>query len=68
MSTVQFASQSSAQGYVDDPRNEHVLVYINGSFVPRDQASVSVFDARIVLGQGIWECLHVVQDQVVEVE
>ena len=36
---------TSAQGYLDDPRNENVLVYVNGEFVPRHDASVSVFDA-----------------------
>lgn len=68
MSTVQSASQSSAQGYVDDPRNEHVLVYINGSFVPRDQASVSVFDAGFVLGDGVWEGLRLVKGRIVAIE
>jgi len=35
----------SAQGYLDDPRNEKVLVYVNGEFVPRHEARVSVFDS-----------------------
>jgi branched-chain amino acid aminotransferase len=68
VSIVGSTSQSSAQGYVDDPRNEHVLVYINGSFVPRDQASVSVFDAGFVLGDGVWEGLRLVQGRLVAIE
>lgn len=52
---------SSAQGYVEDPRNDHVLVYVNGDLVPRDQASVSVFDSGFVLGDGIWEGLRLVR-------
>jgi branched-chain amino acid aminotransferase len=68
VSVVGSTSQSSAQGYVDDPRNEHVLVYINGSFVPRDQASVSVFDAGFVLGDGVWEGLRLVQGRLVAIE
>ena len=68
MSPAQSASQSSAQGYVDDPRNEHVLVSINGSFVPRDQASVSVFDAGFVLGDGVWEGLRFVRGRIVALE
>ncbi len=60
MSGTQTTSASSAQGYLDDPRNEDVLVYVNGEFVPRDQASVSVFDAGFVLGDGVWEGLRLV--------
>ena len=60
MSLAPSSSQSSAQGYVDDPRNTGVLVYVNGAFVPRDQASVSVFDAGFVLGDGVWEGLRLV--------
>jgi branched-chain amino acid aminotransferase len=68
VSPAQSASQSSAQGYVDDPRNEHVLVSINGNFVPRDQASVSVFDAGFVLGDGVWEGLRLVRGRIVALE
>ena len=67
MSPVEFASRSSAQGYVDDPRNENVLVYVNGSFVPRDEASVSVFDAGFVLGDGVWEGIRLVKSKLVAI-
>lgn len=52
---------TSAQGYLDDPRNENVVVYVNGEFVPRHDASVSVFDAGFVLGDGVWEGLRLVR-------
>ena len=45
--------------YADDPRNDAVLVYVNGELKPRDQAVVSVFDAGFVLGDGVWEGLRV---------
>src|SRR3954467_4997283 len=45
--------------FEDDPRNEHVLIWVNGALVPRDQAVVSVFDSGFVLGDGIWEGLRV---------
>jgi branched-chain amino acid aminotransferase len=45
---------------VDDPRNADVLIYVNGALVPRAQATVSVFDAGFVLGDGVWEGLRVV--------
>ena len=45
--------------FEDDPRNERILVWVNGELVPRDQAVVSVFDAGFVLGDGVWEGLRV---------
>jgi branched-chain amino acid aminotransferase len=45
--------------YVDDPRNDAVLVYVNGELTPRDRAVVSVFDSGFVLGDGVWEGLRV---------
>jgi len=45
--------------FVDDPRNAHVLIYVNGDLLPRAQATVSVFDAGFVLGDGVWEGLRV---------
>src|SRR5215211_4715312 len=45
--------------FEEDPRNENVLVWVNGELVPRERAVVSVFDAGFVLGDGIWEGLRV---------
>jgi len=61
-------SASSAQGYVDDPRNDKVLVYVDGQFVPREQAVVSVFDSGFVLGDGIWEGLRLVNRHLVALD
>ncbi len=47
--------------YEDDPRNETVLISVNGSLLPRAQAVVSVFDSGFVLGDGVWEGLRVSQ-------
>ena len=41
--------------HTDDPRNEDILIYLNGELVPRDQAKVSVFDSGFCLGDGVWE-------------
>jgi len=41
-----------------DPRNADVLVYLNGDFVPRAEARVSVFDGGFLVGDGIWEGLR----------
>ena len=40
---------------VPDDRNASVEVYVNGEFVPRDQARISVFDSGFLVGDGIWE-------------
>jgi branched-chain amino acid aminotransferase len=55
----------SAQGYADDPRNAEVLVYVNGRFVSRDAATVSVFDSGFVLGDGVWEGLRLIDGRLV---
>jgi branched-chain amino acid aminotransferase len=62
------STNSSAQGYVTDPRNEHVLVYVNGDFVPRGEARVSVFDAGFVLGDGVWEGLRLVKGRLISLD
>jgi branched-chain amino acid aminotransferase len=47
-----------SQDFAADPRNAGVKVYVNGALVPRDAATVSVFDAGFVLGDGVWEGLR----------
>ncbi len=59
---------SSAQGYLPDPRNEQVLVYVDGDLVPRGKAVVSVFDSGFVLGDGIWEGLRLKQGRIVQLD
>jgi len=41
--------------YVPDPRNERVLIDIDGRHYPRAEAKVSVFDSGFMLGDGVWE-------------
>ena len=45
--------------YFDDPRNETILININGELIPRAEAKVSVFDSAFMLGDGVWEGLRV---------
>jgi len=49
----------SSHDTVEDPRNEHVQVWLNGALVPREKAVVSVLDAGFLLGDGIWESFRV---------
>lgn len=51
---------TGTHAYEDDPRNAEILVSVNGTLVPRDQAMVSVFDSGFLLGDGVWEGLRVV--------
>jgi branched-chain amino acid aminotransferase len=45
-----------------DPRNEAVLVYINGEMDPRDKAKISVFDSGYLIGDGVWEGIRLHDD------
>ncbi|MCK5749159.1 aminotransferase class IV [Oricola sp.] len=49
---------AGSQDYIADDRNKDVEIYLNGEFVHRDKAMVSVFDAGWILGDGIWEGLR----------
>ncbi len=40
---------------VYDPRNEAILISVNGKLCPRHEATVSVFDSGYLLGDGVWE-------------
>jgi branched-chain amino acid aminotransferase len=51
-----------AQGNHDsasDPRNQAIVISVNGDLKPRAEAMVSVFDSGFVLGDGVWEGLRV---------
>lgn len=41
--------------YHDDPRNKDILININGTLYPREEAKISVFDSGFILGDGVWE-------------
>jgi branched-chain amino acid aminotransferase len=43
---------------VEDPRNEEILVYINGELQPRKDAKISVFDSGYLVGDGVWEAVR----------
>ena len=67
-SIVSTTPGESAQGYLTDPRNEQVLVYVNGEFFRRSEACVSVFDSGFVLGDGIWEGLRLVEGKLISLQ
>ena len=62
------ASNTSSQGYVEDPRNDDVVVYVNGEFCKRSEASVSIFDSGFVLGDGVWEGIRLSKGKLVALD
>lgn len=61
-------STSSSQGYLPDPRNETVRIWLNGELVARDDAKVSIFDAGFVLGDGVWEGLRLSKGRLIALD
>jgi branched-chain amino acid aminotransferase len=50
---------ASTHSALPDPRNADVVVYVDGEYLPRDRATVSVFDSAFTVGDGIWEGIRV---------
>ena len=42
----------------EDVRNRSIFIYIDGKLVPREKATVNVYDSGFMLGDGIWEGLR----------
>lgn len=57
-----------SQAFAADPRNDAVLIYVNGELVARDAAKVSVFDGGFVVGDGVWEGLRLHQGKLLFLE
>lgn len=50
---------SATHDFIEDPRNENVIIYVNGALVPRRDAKISVFDSGFLLGDGFWESFRI---------
>ena len=50
---------SATHDFIEDPRNENVMIYVNGALVPRRDAKISVFDSDFLLGDGFWESFRI---------
>ncbi len=46
---------SGTHEFVEDSRNQDILIYVNGELFPRYEAKVSVFDSAFLVGDGFWE-------------
>ena len=47
--------KTTTHDFEEDHRNSEILVYVNGKFLPRQDATISVFDSGFLLGDGVWE-------------
>ena len=51
-----------------DPRNEDLIVYVDGELVPRDEAGVSPFDSAVQGGDAVWEGLRLYDNTIFRLE
>lgn len=49
--------------YQQDPRNDSILININGELFARSEAKISVFDSGFILGDGVWEGIRLHKGQ-----
>ena len=43
--------------------NQNILIYVNGKFLPRSEAVISVYDSGFLMGDGVWEGIRLIQDK-----
>ena len=58
----------STHSFIVNPKNESILININGKFFKRNEAKISVFDSGFLLGDGIWEGIRLHQSVLVYIE
>ena len=51
-----------------DPRNENILINVDGTLYPRDEAKISVFDSAVQGGDAVWEGIRVYEEKVFMLE
>ena len=49
---------ADTHGAEDDPRNESILIWVDGRLLPRAEATVSVCGWGFMMGDGVWEGLR----------
>jgi len=45
----------STHDAADDPRNDDLLIWVDGALMHKDEAKISVYDSGFMLGDGMWE-------------
>ena len=51
-----------------NPKNENIIVYVDGELVHRDAAKVSVFDSVVQGGDAVWEGIRVYDGRIFHLE
>jgi branched-chain amino acid aminotransferase len=51
-----------------NPKNENIIVYVDGALVHRDEAKVSVFDSVVQGGDAVWEGIRVYNGRIFHLE
>ena len=51
-----------------DERNDEILIFINGAFMKRADAKISVFDSGYLVGDGVWEGVRLHHGRLVFIE
>ncbi len=59
---------SGTHEFLEDSRNEDVLIYVNGELLPRHEAKISVFDSAFLVGDGFWESFRLHNRQLAFIE
>ena len=59
---------ASTHDYIKDNRNENILIYINGKYFTRSNASISVFDSGFLLGDGVWEGIRLHKNRLIHLK
>ncbi len=50
--------QGTTHEAIPDARNDTVWVYVDGEWLPRPDAKITVFDSAFLVGDGVWEGLR----------
>ena len=58
----------SSHSYILNPKNDNILININGNLFHRSEAKISVFDSGFLLGDGVWEGIRLHQSKLIFIE
>jgi len=53
---------------VPDVRNDNVIIYVDGDWLPRPDAKISVFDSAFLVGDGVWEGIRLNDGRLVHLD
>lgn len=53
---------------IPDARNDDIVIYVDGEFVARRNAKVSVFDSAFLVGDGVWEGIRLHEGRLVHLD